>query len=92
MGKHKALGECKTWSDFDKFAGSHGLQEIRTTGGHRIRGNSNGTMPFSTHDRGELSKGMRHGLAKEIMKLLGLLLLGLIPIFCIIFAALAFWQ
>jgi hypothetical protein len=90
MGKHKNLDQCKTWNDFGQYAEHNGIHHIRSSGGHDIKGNSRGCMPFSMHGHGDLPPGVRHSLAKQIMKLLGLLLLALIPIFCIIFAALAF--
>ena len=78
MSKSKTLDQCKTWGDFERYAETHGLEQKRSTGGHVIYGNEKGTIPFSSHGSGDLPKGIRHSLAKELLKLITFMILVLI--------------
>jgi hypothetical protein len=73
VSKHKPLDQCKTWTDFERAAEDSGLRYDRTTGGHDIYRSNRGSISFSTHERGELSKSLRHSLVKQILALVGTL-------------------
>lgn len=75
--KNKPLSQCKTTKDLASFAESNGIHRLRTSGGHAIYGNSRGSFPLSTHDK-ELSKGIAHAIRKQILSLLGVILIFVI--------------
>jgi hypothetical protein len=67
--KVDTLEGCKNWKDLRKFADHNGLPVLRTTGGHEIRGNAKGSMPFSTHEK-EIGKSLLHNVKKQIALLI----------------------
>jgi hypothetical protein len=73
MAKVKTLDECKNWKELRKFADHNGLPVLRISGGHEIRGNKKGSMPFSTHEK-ETSKSLLHNVKKQIALLIAVCL------------------
>ena len=84
MGKHKPLNQCQTWNDFEQAAIDNGIRYDHTTGGHDICKCKRGSITFSTHERGQLSKGMCHKLAKEILALIGIVIVGVLVLMYVI--------
>ena len=72
---HQQLNHCSKWGDFQEVANDNGIKHLRFSGGHDVCGNEHGSMSFSTHEHGELSKGLRCSLKRQILNLLGLLCL-----------------
>lgn len=69
MSKVKPLQDCKTPKDIEKFCDANGLPVLRTSGGHAIRGNKNGSFPISAHSK-EIPKGTLHAIKKQISLLI----------------------
>lgn len=76
MAKVKPLNDCKNWDELSRYADANGLPIKRVSGGHAIRGNKNGSVPFSTHQK-EIPKALLHKVKKEIALLVGVALVVL---------------